>query len=169
MTPLLCGLLLLPLLLLLSTHSCQPAAASPSPPHQPQRVPAVPTSDSTSHAPHLISSILCSTSARQSRSLQSLPAGCSHRLTATPTSNFNRCLRAAVCRYRLPCSSDRCVVSRMSGVNVEFYKAQLLKHADQLDQRLLTNGPSHSHRTTPKPPDSRQTQFCSAASPLAAG
>ena len=29
----------------------------------------------------------------------------------------------------------------MSGVNVEFYKAQLLKQADQLDQRLLSNGP----------------------------
>ena len=27
----------------------------------------------------------------------------------------------------------------MSGVNVEFYKSQLLKHADVLDQRLLGN------------------------------
>ena len=34
----------------------------------------------------------------------------------------------------------------MSGVNVDFYKAQLLKQADQLDQRLLTNGmPASRH------------------------
>ena len=32
----------------------------------------------------------------------------------------------------------------MSGVNVEFYKAQVLKQLDVLDQRLLTNGPSRS-------------------------
>ena len=33
----------------------------------------------------------------------------------------------------------------MSGVNVEFYKAQVLKQLDVLDQRLITNGASRAH------------------------